>query len=111
MFLFPVFLHICSFIVPFMDDYIFFVKSIFDFLLLLIIDLCHVFSQLFLSIVRDVCEHFKASWIIIQNAYFVLLVPDYLLVRSVITGLEYLGSRGGRVVQRCCVSYITGASN
>ena len=34
---------------------------------------------------------FKHSGIIIENVYLVLLVPVYLLVRSVITGLRILG--------------------
>ena len=78
MFLFPVFL--CFSIIPFMGDSAFFIKSIFDFLLLLIIVLCHLFLQLFLSIIRGLRNHFKVLRIIIQNAYFVLLVPGYLLV-------------------------------
>ena len=39
-----------------------FFKSIFNFLLLLIVDLCHTFSRPFMSIVRGVCGHIKASW-------------------------------------------------
>ena len=62
-FLFPVFLY--SFIVPFTDYSVFFVKSIFDFLLSLIVDIRPTFSRLFLSIVLGVRDHFKTSWIII----------------------------------------------
>ena len=90
MFLFPVFL--CSFIIPFTEDFVYFVKSILDFLFLLIFELGHTFPGLFLLTVCGVSDHFKTSWIIIQNIYFVLLVLDYLLVQSVKSGWEYLGS-------------------
>ena len=59
MFLFPVILMF--FIISFTDDFFFFFKSIFDFLLLLIVDLCHTFSRLFMSIVQGVCDHVIAS--------------------------------------------------
>ena len=90
MFLFPVFF--CSFIIPFTEDSVFFLKSIFNFLLLLIVDLCHMFSGLFFHSFAVFVIILKHHGIIIQNTYFVLLVPGFLLVRSVITGLEYLGS-------------------
>ena len=43
-FLFHVFL--CSFIIPFTENAVIFVKSIFNFLLFLIVDLRHMFSRL-----------------------------------------------------------------
>ena len=69
-----------------------FLKSIFHFLLVFDrLSMSYIFTT-FLLIVSGVHDHIKASWGIHSNAYFDLLVPGYLLVRSVITGLEYLGS-------------------
>ena len=47
-FLFPVFL--CSFIFPFMEDSVIFIKLIFNFLLFFIVDLRHVFATFLLII-------------------------------------------------------------
>ena len=51
-----------SFIIPFTDDSFSFFKSIFDFLLFFIVELCHIFPRLLMSSVRGVCGHIKASW-------------------------------------------------
>ena len=61
-FLLSRFFFLCSFIIPFTDDSISFLKSIFNFLLLLIIDLCHTFSQLLMLTACGIWGHIKVSW-------------------------------------------------
>ena len=51
-FLWPIFLvpvFLCSFIIPFTEDSIIFIKPIFNFLLFLIVDLRYMFSRLFID--------------------------------------------------------------
>ena len=73
-----------SFSIPFTDDSISFQKLLFDFLLLLIINLCHTFSRLLMTAVWGVCGHIKASW---DNLTVCLvLVPGYQPVWSVRPG-------------------------
>ena len=53
-FLVPVFL--CSFLIPFTEDLFIFFKSIFNFLLFLIIDLRHMFSRLTYLSAQRLCS-------------------------------------------------------
>ena len=82
-FLVPVFF--CSFLIPFMENLITFIKSIFGILLLLIVVSSHAFSRLVffgttLVFVSEVV-HYNS------NNLLILFVPGYLLTRSVVTGL------------------------
>ena len=53
---------VCSSVIPSTHDVIIFLKSIFNFLLLLKFCPCHEFSQLVMKIGRDDCGHIKARW-------------------------------------------------
>ena len=75
-FIVPVFL--CSFITPFTEDSIIFIKSIFNILLFLIVDFRHVFTT-FLLIVMTVVFSLNVVHNH-SNIYLVLFVPGYLLI-------------------------------
>ena len=76
------FCFFCSFLIPFTEHLITFIKLIFNSMLLLIVNCFGTlvsFGKILMFVLEVVCYD--------SNILLILFVPDYLLMRSVITGL------------------------
>ena len=68
-----------------------FQSSLFDLVLLLIVDRCHSFSRLLMPTDPGICGHITVSWEIILIVFLVLLVPDTIHAWFVRFGLQLYG--------------------